>query len=104
MKRIQGKPKAKPRRKSRLSLIERAYPGGKSVEFPGMKGRKIERIELITSGDYHAISVRFEEKITLHLVIDPGFTLKANLRDWKDDDGKSIKGWPVIVSGGMRLE
>ena len=103
MKRPQNKPKAKPRRKSRLSLIERAYPGGKSVEFPGMKGRRIERIELITSDGYHAVSIRFEEKITLHLVIDPGFTLKANLRDWKDGNGESIKGWPVIVSGGMRL-
>jgi hypothetical protein len=83
MKRPQDKPKAKSRRKSRLSLIERAYPGGKSVEFPGMKGRRIERIELITAGDYHAVSIRFKKKITLHLVIDPGFTLKANLRDWK---------------------
>jgi hypothetical protein len=73
------------------------------VEFPGMKGRRVERIELITAGDYHAVSIRFEGKVTLHLVIDPGFTLKANLRDWKDGDGKSIKGWPVIVSGGMRL-
>jgi hypothetical protein len=35
-------------------------------------------------------------------VIDPGFTLKANLRDWKDG-GKSIKGLAVIVSGGMCL-
>jgi hypothetical protein len=103
MKRTHDKPKVKPRRKPRLSLIERAYPGGKSVEFPGMKGRRIERIELITSDGYHAVSIRFEEKITLHLVIDPGFTLKANLRDWKDGNGESIKGWPVIVSGGMRL-
>jgi hypothetical protein len=32
-----------------------------------MKGRRIERIELITAGDYHAVSIRFEGKVTLHL-------------------------------------
>jgi hypothetical protein len=93
----------KARKKSGLALIERAYPGGKSLEFPGMRGRKVEKIELITAGDYHAVSIRFEQKTTLHLVIDPGFTLKANLPDWKDGNGRSIKGWPPIVSAGMRL-
>lgn len=91
------------RKRSRLTLVERAYPGGKSLEFPGMQGRKVEKIELITCGDYHAVSIRFQEKTTLHLVIDPGFTLKANLRDWKDGDGKSLKSWPPIISAGMRL-
>jgi hypothetical protein len=97
------RPKTKPRRKPRMALIETAYPGGKAVEFPGMGGRKIKKIELIAAGDYHAVSIRFEGKTTLHMVIDPGFSLKANLRDWKDGEGKSIKGWPVIVSGGMRV-
>ena len=93
----------KSRKKSRFALIERAYPGGKSLEFPGMQGRRVEKIELITAGDYHAVSIRFQEKTTLHLVIDPGFTLKANLRDWTDGNGRSIKGWPPITSAGMRL-
>jgi hypothetical protein len=90
-------------KKPRLALIEKAYPGGKSLEFPGMQGRRLEKIELITAGDYHAVSIRFQEKITLHLVIDPGFTLKANLRDWRDGNGRSIKSWPPIISSGMRL-
>ncbi|MBZ5507302.1 MAG: hypothetical protein LAO78_17725 [Acidobacteriia bacterium] len=99
-----AKTKSRPSRKrSRLALVERAYPGGKSLEFPGMRGHRVEKIELITSGDYHAVSIRFQEKTTLHLVIDPGFTLKANLRDWKDGDGKSLKSWPPIISAGMRM-
>ena len=97
------RPKTKAGKKSRMKLIEIAYPGGKAVEFPGMEGRRIKKIELTTAGDYHAVSIRFEGKTTLHMVIDPGFTLKANLRDWKDGEGKSIKGWPIIVSGGMRI-
>ncbi|MBZ5504908.1 MAG: hypothetical protein LAO78_05405 [Acidobacteriia bacterium] len=93
----------KPPKKPRFALIEKAYPGGKSLEFPGMQGRRLEKIEFITAGDYHAVSIRFQEKITLHLVIDPGFTLKANLRDWRDGNGHSIKGWPPIISSGLRL-
>ena len=68
-----------------------------------MQGRRPEQIKLITAGDYHAISIRFQKKITLHLVIDPGFTLKANLRDWTHGNGRSIKNWPPIISSGMRL-
>jgi hypothetical protein len=97
------KAKRKPARKRRLALIEKEYPGGKLLEFPGMKGRRLEKIELVTSGDYHCISLCFQHKKTLHLMIDPGFTLKANFRDWTDGEGRSIKGWPPIASTGLRL-
>jgi hypothetical protein len=98
-----SKARIQSRKKPRLGLIEKAYPGGKALEFPGMRGRRLEKIELITADGYHAVSIRFEGKTTLHLVIDPGFTLKANLRDWKDGNGRSLKSWPPIVSAGMRL-
>src|SRR6266567_6272876 len=80
MKRAQVRSVAakKSRKKRRLTLIEKDYPGGKLLEFPGMKGRKLEKIELVTSGDYHCISLSFQHKKTLHLMIDPGFTLKAH--------------------------
>ena len=105
MKRAQVRSVAakKSRKKRRLTLIEKDYPGGKLLEFPGMKGRKLEKIELVTSGDYHCISLSFQHKKTLHLMIDPGFTLKAHFRDWSDGEGRSIKGWPPIVSAGLRL-
>ncbi len=94
---------AKKTTKPRFTLTEKDYPGGKLLEFPGMKGCIVEKIELITSHDYHCISLSFRGKKTLHLVIDPGFTLKAHFRDWTDGDGRSIKGWPPILSAGLRL-
>jgi hypothetical protein len=104
MKRTQTKPKAKrATRKPRTTLIKKDYPGGKLIEFPGIKGRVLEKVELVTSHDYHCISLCFQRKKTLHLMIDPGFTLKANFRDWIDGEGRSIKGWPPIVSAGLRL-
>ena len=68
-----------------------------------MKGRKLEKVELVTSGDYHCVSLYFQRKKTLHLMIASGFTLKAHFRDWTDGEGRSIKGWPRIVSAGLRL-
>ena len=91
------------RKDPRYVLIEKDYPGGKLVEFPRMRGRILKKIELITSHDYHCISLYFQRKKTLHLMIDPGFTLKAHFRDWTDGEGRSIKGWPPIVSSGLRL-
>ena len=68
-----------------------------------MKGRIVEKVELVTSNGYHCISLCFRNKKTLHLMIDPGFTLKANFRDWTDGEGRSIKGWRSITSTGLRL-
>ena len=105
MKRAQVRSVAakKSRVKPRFTLIEKDYLGGKLLEFPGMKGRIVEKIELVTSHDYHCISLSFRGKKTLHLMIDPGFTVKAHFRDWTDGEGRSIKGWPTIVSAGLRL-
>jgi len=105
MKRAQVRSVAakKSRVKPRFTLIEKDYLGGKLLEFPGMKGRIVEKIELVTSHDYHCISLSFRGKKTLHLMIDPGFTVKAHFRDWTDGEGRSIKGWPPIVSAGLRL-
>jgi hypothetical protein len=104
MKRTQAKAKAKRTPgKPRYVLIEKDYPGGKLVEFPRMKGRVLEKVELVTSGDYHCISLCFRGKKTLHLMIDPGFTLKAHFRDWTDGEGRSIKRWRPIASTGLRL-
>jgi hypothetical protein len=104
---MNSKPNAKPRtpkrKKSRFALIERTFPGRKFVEFPQMKGRTVEMIELFTAGEYHCICVRFQDKTALNLAIDLGFTLKADYDDWKTGDGRRIKGWPPIVSEGMRL-
>ena len=68
-----------------------------------MKGRIVEKVELVTSNGYHCISLCFRNKKMLHLMIDPGFTLKANFRDWTDGEGRSIKGWRSITSTGLRL-
>ena len=95
--------KEKPRRPNKpqpssFALIERQLPHRKFVEFTEMKGRTVEKIELFTTGEYHSISIDFQDKTALHLRIDPGFILNANFADTKTGDINVIHEWPPIHS------
>jgi hypothetical protein len=65
-------------------------------------GKTVEYVEIFTSGEYHSISVRFQDKTCLHFVIDPGFTLDTEYDDWKTGDLRRIKRWPLIHSESLR--
>ncbi len=75
---------------------KRMPSGRRVVDFPQIKGKTVERIELYTSDDYHAISVRFQDRTSLNFAIDPGFTVKTDYEDWKTGNGRRLKSWPVI--------
>jgi hypothetical protein len=65
-------------------------------------GKTVEYAEIFTSGEYHSITVRFQDKTALHFVIDPGFTLDTEYDDWKTGDLRRIKRWPLIHSETLR--
>ncbi len=69
--------------KSRFALIERRSSGGRALEFPQMKGRTVEKVELFTSADDHSISIRFQDKTLLNFRFELGFTLSADYLDFK---------------------
>ena len=79
-------------------LIERILPHRRFVEFTEMKGRTVEKIEFYTTGDFHSISIDFQDKTALHLRIDPGFTLNADFADTKSGNLNLIREWPPIPS------
>ena len=54
----------------------------------------MERVELIADGDYHCVSIRFQDKTDLTVVIDPALTFKAEFSDWKNDEQRVLKRWP----------
>jgi hypothetical protein len=76
----------------------RRYPGRTFYFFEEARGKPLDRIEFFTSGNYHCIDVKFEDKTTFHFVIDPTFTLEASYSDWKTGNWRPIKRWPVIAS------
>ena len=63
-----------------------------------MKGRTVEKIELFTTGEYHSISIDFQDKTALYLRIDPCFILNADFADIKTGNIDIIREWPPIHS------
>jgi len=63
-----------------------------------MKGRMVEAIELDTSSEHHAVSVRFADKTELWLVLETGFTVRAQHVDMQTGDSRLLKRWPEIRS------
>ena len=60
----------------------------------------MEMIELIADTDYHCVSIRFQDKIDLDVLIDPALTFQANLYDWKSGKQRVLKRWPKISQRG----
>jgi hypothetical protein len=80
----------------------RRYSGRRFYRFEEIKGKPVDFVEVFTAGEYHSISVRFEDKTVLHFVIDPGFTLETEYSDWKTGNWRPIKRWPLIHSESHR--
>ncbi len=86
--------------KSRFALIEKKSSSGKVVEFPQMKGRTVEKLELFTSADDHSVAIQFQDRTLLSLRFELGFTVSADYLDFKTGDGRVIKRWRPIRSEG----
>ena len=80
----------------------RRYSGRTFYRFEEVKGKVVDLVEVFTAGENHAIDVRFQDKTSLHFVIDPGFTLETEYADWKTGNWRPIKRWPLIHSGSHR--
>jgi len=74
------------------------YNGRRFHRFEEAQGKPLDYIEFFTAGEYHSIDVRFQDKTTMHFVIEPGFTLEADYSDWKTGNWRPIKRWPPIRS------
>lgn len=80
----------------------RRYRGRTFYRFDEFKSKIVDFVEVFTAGEYHSIDVRFQDKTTLHFVIDPGFTLETEHADWKTGNWRPIKRWPLIHSESHR--
>lgn len=86
----------KPRPK-KLALKELAYPDQRVVQFPQVQGKTAEKIEVLTSPGFHAITLAFRDKSALTLAIEPGFTLKAAY-EYRRRGKSYTRLWPEIGS------
>ncbi|MGB9119155.1 MAG: hypothetical protein WCE73_00920 [Candidatus Angelobacter sp.] len=110
-----GDPK-KPKKRERLppslrftetkrgKTTVRRYSGRTFYRFEEAKGKLVDLVEVFTSGESHAIEVRFQDKTALHFAIDPAFILETEYADWKTGDWRPIKRWPLIHSETHRIK
>ena len=80
----------------------RRYSNRAFYRFEEIKGKPVEHVEVFTTGEYHSIDLRFQDKTAMHFVIDPGFTLESEYADWKTGNWRLIKRWPLIRSQTLR--
>lgn len=92
----------KPKTSRKPQRKEFALPG-RVVQFPQVRGKRLEAIEFATNTEYHAIELRFQDKTELYLEIEPCFTFHANYTDWKIPEGRLIKQWRVVRSQSSKL-
>jgi hypothetical protein len=68
------------------------------LRFPQTKGKIIAVVELSFSPEYRAVDIRFQDKTSLTLSIEPCFQIAPVLADWKTGDYKLLKRWKPILS------
>lgn len=81
-----------------LGLLERKFQGRRFVEFPQVKGKTTERVQLYTATDYHSITIDFEDETSLNLRLEPGFTINAELQQKRKGNLHTLADWPPIKS------
>jgi hypothetical protein len=73
-------------------------PYRRVLNFPQIKGKIIADVELSLSSDYRAVDIRFEDKTSLTLDLEPCFQITPVLADWKTGDYKLLKRWQPVSS------
>ena len=74
----------------------RRYDGRRFHRFEEAKGKSLDYIEFFTAGGYHSLDIAFDDKTSVHFVIEPAFTLDAEYSDSKTGNWRSLKKWPLI--------
>jgi hypothetical protein len=92
---------SKATRKAHRAQAQRKARYPRLVEFPQVRGRTVEMVELNLDSDFHCISIRFQDDTDLTFVIDPALTFRADYSRWKAGEQKMLKRWPPVSSVGM---
>jgi hypothetical protein len=82
----------------------RRYSGRTFYRFEEVKGKLVDFVEVFTTGEYHSIDVRLQDKTALHFVINPGFSLETEYGDGKTGNWRLLKRWPLIHSETHRIK
>jgi hypothetical protein len=80
------------------SRAGKKVPSRRVLRFPQIKGKIIADVELSLFSEYRAVDIRFQDKTSLTLSIEPCFQVTPVLADWKTGDYKLLKRWKPVLS------
>lgn len=79
-----------------FALRERTLPGRRFVEFPLVQGKIAEKVQLFTTSNCHSLTIEFQNRTSLHLEIEPGFTVNAQFMRSEKGELVTLAEWPPI--------
>jgi len=68
------------------------------TQFPEVRGKIVDTVELIVEPDYYGITIRFEDKTALVFPIEPCVFTFPVLEDWTQGEAKIIKEYQAVQS------
>lgn len=66
------------------------------LDFPEVKDKTVEIVEVIVEPDRFGISVRFQDKTSLNFTIEPCVFAFPVYEDWTDGEAKVLKQYQPI--------
>ncbi len=70
----------------------------KVLRFPQTKGKIVADVELSLSTEYRSVDIRFQDKTSLTLSIEPCFRVTPVLADWRTGNYRPLKRWKPVLS------
>src|SRR5262249_27261079 len=91
-----------------LSIIFATISGTMKTEihqnFPEVKGKIVEIVELSVESDYYGITIRFQDKTTLTFAIEPCLATLPVYSERTDGEEKIVKEYPPVRSEVSSME
>jgi hypothetical protein len=94
----QKTPRPQPLPPPSPSILERKFSDTRLIEFPDVRGKVVEKIEISTGREYHGITIYFRDKSLLTLNLETCFLLQPSLCVISNGEIKVVEEWPPIRS------
>jgi hypothetical protein len=78
--------------------VTRSRKGRKRHDFSEVKGKIVEGVELKPSENGYSIGIMFQDRTFLSFDVEPFVTVFPELSDWKTENYKPLKRWPIVRS------
>ena len=67
-------------------------------DFPEVKGKTVETVQLSVEAGYYGISIRFQDSTSLTFSMEPCVVAFPILAEWKDGEEKILKEYEAVRS------